>query len=1228
MTFEPSRLTTATDVLSTANLALPLDQTSLTTSLTEQRQSSQSLLFIDQSVAGYQSLIAGATAGTEVHILNSTQDAVTQITNTLLGRDGISSLHILSHGEAGGLDFGSNRVTLSDLPGYAAQLQSWSKALSDDADILLYGCNVAQGELGQAFTSILSQLTGADIAASDDLTGGALLGGNWTLETANGFVESSLAFTSATIGTYAAVLNHSRLLINDVSIVEGDSGTSNAVFTVTQTGPGPWTVSVNYTTVDGTAVAGSDYVITSGTLNFANSETTKTITVPIIGDRVAEFGETFSVVLSNAVFGQGGAIGDGTGIGTIGTVITNQTLTEDIASGAIPFSIDDGDIPNLLLAATSNNQGLIADNNLALGGSNDNRTITITPTANQFGNAAITLQASDGINTTTQAFNVTVTPVNDAPLLTLPTAGSVSYIEDGNAVILDASATVSDIDSTNFDTGMLTVNISTNGTADDRLAINNQGTSTEQIGVSGSNVTYGGTIIGTVTGGVGTAPLVVTFNSSSSSAAGQALLRNLTYSNVSDAPSSAVRTLSVVLTDGDGGISTTADTTIDIVANNDPPTVFAPAAIAVTEDITTTLTGITFVDADASSGIVIATLTVGTGILAATSGGGVTVGGTATNRTISGTITDINSFIAASNLTYTPAPDSIATQTLGISINDNGNTGTGGAQTSGVTNISLNVTAVNDVPSFAKGADLTITAGSGVQTVSNWATGFNPGPADESNQTAQAYIVTVDTNPAIFAVAPTIDSFGNLTYTPATNLATATTATLSVHVRDSGGTANGGVDTSAVQTFAITVQPQPTLSIGNVSQTEGNSGTTAYTFTVSLSNASAQTVAVNYTTADGTATVADGDYSAATSSLTFAPGETSKTITINVKGDPNRELDETFFVNLLNPTNATLTANATSGTGTLLNDDRVNLVWRSNNPAISSSGSGQNAIWQMNSFTLESGYYLPTVAGSNWQIVGTADFNQDGTDDLLWRNQATGENAIWQLNSIGFQSSRFITSADLNWQIASTADFNNDGTADIVWRHQATGQNAIWQMNSTGLQNGYFITSVADLNWQIASTADFNNDGTADILWRNKTSGQNAIWQMNGFTLQSSRFILPVTDSNWQMVGTADFNNDGIADIVWRHQATGQNAIWQMNSTDVQTGYYLTPVADLNWQIAGVANFNGDGSADLLWRNPQTGKVGIWQMNEFTDSQTYLLPDVSLDWVVRPLRAPQASVPA
>src|SRR5205814_1811747 len=98
------------------------------------------------------------------------------------------------------------------------------------------------------------------------------------------------------------------------------------------------------------------------------------------------------------------------------------------------------------------------------------------------------------------------------------------------------------------------------------------------------------------------------------------------------------------------------------------------------------------------------------------------------------------------------------------------------------------------------------------------------------------------------------------------------------------------------------VNVTPTLAINDVSQNEGNSGTTPFVFTVSLSSSSSLTITVTYATADGTATTADNDYVAANGTLTFNPGDTTKTITVTVNGDTKFESNETFFVNLTNST--------------------------------------------------------------------------------------------------------------------------------------------------------------------------------------------------------------------------------------------------------------------------------------------------------------------------------------
>ena len=134
----------------------------------------------------------------------------------------------------------------------------------------------------------------------------------------------------------------------------------------------------------------------------------------------------------------------------------------------------------------------------------------------------------------------------------------------------------------------------------------------------------------------------------------------------------------------------------------------------------------------------------------------------------------------------------------------------------------------------------------------------------------------------------------------------------------------GGIEVDHLQYGPIAAAPPPpptpTLSINSVSANEGNSGTTPFTFTVTLSAASASTVTVSFATSNGTAT-AGSDYVAASGVLTFTPGQTTQTITVNVNGDTTVEPNETFLVTLSAPANATLAV--AQGTGTIVNDDAV-----------------------------------------------------------------------------------------------------------------------------------------------------------------------------------------------------------------------------------------------------------------------------------------------------------------
>jgi hypothetical protein len=123
------------------------------------------------------------------------------------------------------------------------------------------------------------------------------------------------------------------------------------------------------------------------------------------------------------------------------------------------------------------------------------------------------------------------------------------------------------------------------------------------------------------------------------------------------------------------------------------------------------------------------------------------------------------------------------------------------------------------------------------------------------------------------------------------------------------------------QARGVIQDDEPRLSINSVSLKEGRSGTQVMTFTVTLSAAYDQAVTVSYATSDGSATVADNDYVATSGTLTFAPGQMTKTVTVVIKGDKKKESDESFYVLLSAPSSNALISNAT-GWGAILNDDR------------------------------------------------------------------------------------------------------------------------------------------------------------------------------------------------------------------------------------------------------------------------------------------------------------------
>ncbi len=189
------------------SLELPLSSSSSqsTNIFPDLATSVRSIAFIDSHVADFATIIANTTADITV-LLDPTQDGVAQITSILSHYQNLTAVEIVSHGNTGEIQLGKNALNANSLSQHAAELQRWNKSLAAGADILLYGCYVAAGTAGQTFIQDLSSLTGADVAASNNLTGHAAQGGDWQLEYATGQIETATPFSNFLTSTYQETL--------------------------------------------------------------------------------------------------------------------------------------------------------------------------------------------------------------------------------------------------------------------------------------------------------------------------------------------------------------------------------------------------------------------------------------------------------------------------------------------------------------------------------------------------------------------------------------------------------------------------------------------------------------------------------------------------------------------------------------------------------------------------------------------------------------------------------------------------------------------------------------------------------------------------------------------------------------------------------------------------------------------------------------------------------------
>jgi hypothetical protein len=467
----------------------------------------------------------------------------------------------------------------------------------------------------------------------------------------------------------------------------------------------------------------------------------------------------------------------------------SATVDEDSGATAVDVLANDSYLPDpvetlTIIAVTQPAGGTVV---ITGGGTG----LTFQPNANFAGGTTFTYTINDGTpaSDATATVTMTVNAVNDAPANTVP---GVQTVDQLSTLTFPGNISIADID-----------------------AFTPQVT----LGVDSGTLTLNGTTGLTITSGAN-GSATMTFNGTIADI--NAALNGLVYDPVDTF--NAAATLTITTNDlgqtGLGGALQALDTvTINVTALNDPPVNSLPGAQSTNEDATLTLsTGTTNVisisdpDAGASAVQVTLTATNGTMTLAGITGLSFTTGsGTAdATMTFTGTIAAINT--ALDGLQFIPTPNYSGAASIQIVTDDQGNTGSGGAQ-SDTDPLNITVSEVNDEPSFTASSPSAVNEDAGAQSLVGWATG-SVGPPSESAQTL-TYTVSNVSNAALFASGPSINASGTLTFTPAANAFGS--STFDVLVQDDGGTANGGDDTSATQTFTITVNSvndEPSFTAG------------------------------------------------------------------------------------------------------------------------------------------------------------------------------------------------------------------------------------------------------------------------------------------------------------------------------------------------------------------------------------------------------------------------------
>ena len=179
------------------------------------------LVFIDSTLPQHELIIEDLFKqkeqgrNIEVVLLDSDDQGIAVITETLAPLNNVAAIHIISHGTDSGVQLGDTWLSENTVDQYEADLQQWSESLSENADLLIYGCNLAASDEGLSLLDTLAEQTQADVAASSDTTGHDNLGANWTLEYTSGTIDHAIALSSDAQQAWEIELAASLVAVDD-----------------------------------------------------------------------------------------------------------------------------------------------------------------------------------------------------------------------------------------------------------------------------------------------------------------------------------------------------------------------------------------------------------------------------------------------------------------------------------------------------------------------------------------------------------------------------------------------------------------------------------------------------------------------------------------------------------------------------------------------------------------------------------------------------------------------------------------------------------------------------------------------------------------------------------------------------------------------------------------------------------------------------------------------------